>query len=145
QQIEEAAADELARFVSEQRLGAAIGRQNEIGAVDQDDAVGGGVEDRVELDDFGVCALERRSCAGPADRCNRSGQQRERRLAVPRHLEQPALGIGLLAAPARDRERLLAALLERDRSRLDEQAVEPAGLGQRLDALITAPAQKRAV
>ena len=36
----------------------------------------------------------------------RHGQERERRLAVPRHLQQPRFGDGALVAQARDRERL---------------------------------------
>ena len=56
EQIEERPAGEFAGVVAEQRLGAAVGRDDRPGAVEHDDAVGGGVEDRVKLGDFGARA-----------------------------------------------------------------------------------------
>ena len=52
-------AGELARLVAEQRLGAAVGRDDRAVTVDHHHAVGRGVEDRVELGAFGS---RRREC-----------------------------------------------------------------------------------
>ena len=60
EQFGEAASVEFVRVVAEQRLRAAVRRQDARRAINHDDTVGGGVEDRVDLRELRAQRIERR-------------------------------------------------------------------------------------
>ena len=93
------------RVIAEQRLRAAV--DDTMRAARSSTITPSVAVSRIALSSS-VCARAASSAAWPAvaPALRRHGQQRERRLAVPRHLQQPRFGDGALVALARDRERL---------------------------------------
>ena len=100
------------------------------------DAVGRGVEDRLELAVFALQPAQRHSdLPRSSATALRADHQHQRVLVVPGRAEQAAFDRLLLAVDGGDGERLAAVPVRRRAARLgvDEQAVEPAGLAQRFE------------
>ena len=148
EQVAEGEFGEFGGVIAEQRLGAAVGREHAAGAVEHQRAVGGGVEDRAQLAVLGLDPAQRhfRGFGSLVGSDLGGDHEHQRVLVVPGHAEQAAVDRLLLAVDGGDGERLAAvAGVGRRLFGFDEQAVEPAGFGQRGQIAIAGPVEEGAV
>ena len=135
-------------LVAEQRLGRAIERQDQPGAVDHHDAVSRGVEDRAQLADLGFGGAQRDlGVAQPLGGRGADQRQHQRALALPGHRIEAALAGERVAGARRDREGLAGAVdaVERAGCRIDHEALQPARGRDGGDVGVAGPFEEGAV
>ena len=149
EQVAETELGDFGRLVAEQRLGAAVGREHAAGAIEHQHAVGGGVEDRLELVVFAFQPAQR-SAALPrssATACVLIISTSAFSLFQATLNRRPSTGFCLPLTVVM--VSVLPPFLGFAGGRLglgvDEQAVEAAGLGQRFQRGVAGPVEEGAV